>query len=371
MLKVPQHSNLPVDRLSAVFDNTTNAYKFYWFLAILDEIKETGRTEIDIEDLCKRMVSSVWYPLDFFKLSFGKSDGFKTIADTIRKHLNIDNSINAPSVLEQVEKINNLYASKVIDVEIKKMERWVPYRFIRPFFAEQTHGLSDTVVNAAIKDLAGKSNANADRRSIYHFTDRSIVVDDLWMLYLQEHQAILRAYTSWHLLRFVQKNNPNVIGISEKLFKPAQRNLKKYIESWKAFISLKGGVDCIYSKARINKDFSLDHFIPWSYTVNDLSWNLVPVSKSVNSSKADCLPSGIYIGPLASLQHSYFHTLTNSLKFNDVLEDYVLLFNNDVREIKQMDYLAFEDKFRETLSPMMQIAANMGFRPNWNISPVE
>jgi len=32
-------NNLPIDRLTAVFNETTNSYKFYWLLAILDEIK--------------------------------------------------------------------------------------------------------------------------------------------------------------------------------------------------------------------------------------------------------------------------------------------------------------------------------------------
>ncbi|MFO7585650.1 MAG: HNH endonuclease domain-containing protein [Anaerolineales bacterium] len=36
--------------------------------------------------------------------------------------------------------------------------------------------------------------------------------------------------------------------------------------------------------------YSLDHFLPWRYVAHDLLWNILPASKSVNSSKSDSLP---------------------------------------------------------------------------------
>ena len=49
------------------------------------------------------MIADAWYPLDYFRLSFGKQDGFKKIAQSISKKLIIDNSPNSPSLFNQLQ----------------------------------------------------------------------------------------------------------------------------------------------------------------------------------------------------------------------------------------------------------------------------
>lgn len=47
----------------------------------------------------------------------------------------------------------------------------------------------------------------------------------------------------------------------------------------------------IYTDKPIKKNvFDVDHFIPWSYIVNDELWNLMPMNSSLNSSKSNNLP---------------------------------------------------------------------------------
>ena len=55
-----------------------------------------------MHDLSLRMVASVWYPLDYFKLSFGKSDSFKSIATFVSGRMQVDHSTNAPNLFEQL-----------------------------------------------------------------------------------------------------------------------------------------------------------------------------------------------------------------------------------------------------------------------------
>ena len=71
---LPYENNLPIDKLISVFNDTTNSYKFYWLLAILDEIKEMGSERILIENLYRRILEDVWYPINYYQLSFGKAD---------------------------------------------------------------------------------------------------------------------------------------------------------------------------------------------------------------------------------------------------------------------------------------------------------
>ena len=68
-MKLPDSTNLPIKYLAAVFNKTTNSYKFYWFLVILENVK-SGKTKINIDSLIIDMIGEIWYPINYFKLSF-------------------------------------------------------------------------------------------------------------------------------------------------------------------------------------------------------------------------------------------------------------------------------------------------------------
>lgn len=38
------------------------------------------------------------------------------------------------------------------------------------------------------------------------------------------------------------------------------------------------------------RHYDIDHFIPWSFVMNDELWNLMPMDSSLNSSKSNRLP---------------------------------------------------------------------------------
>ena len=38
------------------------------------------------------------------------------------------------------------------------------------------------------------------------------------------------------------------------------------------------------------KEYDVDHFVPWSFVMNDELWNLMPIDSSLNSSKSNRLP---------------------------------------------------------------------------------
>ena len=65
-MNLPTSSKLPIKNLSGVFNNTTNSYKFYWFLAILEKLKTTESGFLLIDELLIEMIASVWYPINSF-----------------------------------------------------------------------------------------------------------------------------------------------------------------------------------------------------------------------------------------------------------------------------------------------------------------
>lgn len=369
MYSLPQHEHLPTDILAQCFNDTTNSYKFYWFLSILDHLQHTRESVIRMEDLSLRMLANVWYPLVFFKLSFGKSDSFKSIAEKLTAKIPKDNSINAPSLLVQMDQHLIIPQKEEVTQSIIRLLRYVPTRFQRPFFKSELRGVRDQKINNKIIKLANQSFSNwEDKKVIYRYINNDkIEIHSTWIAYFQKNQSILRGFINWHLVKFLQKNNPNVIGLTEKLYKPLTRNLSFAKKFWASYIEITGGMECIYSKKAITKDFSLDHFIPWSYVAHDELWNIIPTHKEVNSSKGNNLPDlHLYLDAFVEVQFNAFNAIHKSNLHNKshLLESYFCLLKSEETQIT-----SFGNSLKERLFPLFQSARNLGFSEKWRFNP--
>ena len=48
----------------------------------------------------------------------------------------------------------------------------------------------------------------------------------------------------------------------------------------------------VYTGEALNDiSYDIDHFVPWSFVMNDELWNLMPMDSSLNSSKSNKLPA--------------------------------------------------------------------------------
>lgn len=356
-MNLPEDDGLDISRLSAVFADTTNSYKFYWFLAILDSLRENGQPLISMRELSLRMVAGAWYPLDYFKLSFGKQDGFKPIAEFVSTLLLVDNRPTAPNLLTQLNQKLKPDELQQLTNRVAVLLRWVPFRFIRPFFSAETQKLPEHQVNGRLVELAAQGD-----KAPYHFVGDHIEVHKPWLDYLQRHQGILRGFTFWHLVRFLQKNNSNVIGLSEKMEKPGARVLNAAGKFWKEYLAATPGLTCIYSGQEVTAaNLSLDHFLPWSYVAHDQLWNIIPTPKSVNSAKNDWLPSfEKYFDAYAQLQYNgfRFHAAQGHEK---LLEDYHLLFAQSIASVQNQPFEWFREQLEKQVLPQLQTARNLGF----------
>lgn len=373
MISLPCQDVLPIDKLAGAFVDVTNSYKYYWFLAILEQLeKKPNESLMSIDDLALRMLSLVWYPLDFYKLSFGKQDGFKSIAKSVSKLIHINSSPKEPDLFNILKQDIKPVVLNSVYQDIKKLIRYVPYRFQRPFIAEETKGLRDVQVNAKIVSLASKKFTSPGGKIMYLYIENEskIKIHSLWLAYLQRHLYTLRGFIYFEIVRFLQKNNPNVPGLSEKLFSPRERSLRVATKVWEVYLKLNKSYTCPFSFMQVDhNEFSLDHFVPWSYVVHDLSWNLLPIPKRINSSKGNSLPSlSEYLSGFCSRQFHLFNFLLNTnLPFaQTLLEDYVNLFGQDLSSLRTIDEEAFSRRLAETIKPLVQVATNLGFRNEWN-----
>lgn len=347
MMTLPNSHKLPIPTLAGIFSNTTATYKFYWFVALLDIVVKERKTRISFWEIIAGMVAESWYPIHYFKISFGKSDSL------FDKSLEIQNAfqISIESDKDKIKKylLDNLNGTKKF---LRVFTLNVPYRFLSPWI-KYTYD----------EDVVAKSQ-RFENDCLYAIYGDEIVINDNWFEYLTEHYTILRDFAFWNLTEFLQKRNPNVPDVPSKLIKPILRDsLTKQHKFWDAYIETVGSIRCIYTnKPLIAKDYDLDHFIPWSFVSHNLLWNLLPADSSINSSKSNNLPPlDVYLKPYAELHHKALKTIYPKNPNNKILEDYLIVYDS-VGELVRMSDDDFCNVFQKTFSPLAQIAENMGFK---------
>jgi len=368
MVTLPYSSHLPIPILASIFDEVTNSYKFYWFLAILEQVREQPETRlVPLELLLARMVANVWYPTNYFRLSFGKQDRLGNVAMQLGKISGLPMDSPCGRVIETAQQ--HIREQDKLGKAILSLADYVPYRFLRPFFAQTLRGVKDSEVNCRIRQLA-ENTFQDSQPCLYRFVETpqpAIELHPKWLEYLQQHLGILTGFCLWHLVNYLQRNNPNVPNIPGKLFEPQERDLRLAREFWNLVLSQVQGITCIYSGQPLQQgNFSIDHFLPWRFVAHDQLWNLVPTPKEVNSAKSDNLPDPMYIDPLARLHYRAVQTVIHTPRASSLLEDYVLLFKvSAVGDFQNISFPQFCNTFRQVIAPQMQIAANMGFATGW------
>ena len=369
MIKLPESCELPITALESAFGNITNSYKFYWFLAIIECVKSTENRILSVDELLAQMIASVWYPIHYYRLSLGKQDRLGLIVSRLGNEdrsleINAKQSAIVASVLEQISLRSRLGR------EIRSLGDYVPQRFLRPFFQNQLRGTADSLVNRLIEEMADSAFHDKTSPCLYRFVDRAvryIELQPVWLEYLKTHINILTGFCLWHLVSYVQKQNPNVPNVPGKLFQPEQRDLRAARAYWSLAIQRLQEVRCIYSNRPVTvNDFSLDHFLPWRFVGHDLLWNIVPTTKCVNSAKGDQLPDmSVYFDPFARIQYAALRAVAQ-LGRTKHLEDFVMLLRADVsQQLQHIPFETFRQVLFDTISPQIQIARNMGFGDNW------
>lgn len=368
---LPPASHLPVSVLAAAFDEVTNSYKFYWFLSILESVRENSGRVFTLDSLLARMTASVWYPVNYFRLSFGKQDQLGRITMLLGENSGL--AIDSPRSRVTQIALDHLQKRDDVGREVLSLGNFVPYRFLRPFFAPTLRGAKDWEVNRHIRQLADQA-FHAPQPCLYRFVDfpaPGIELHPDWFSYLQEHLSIFTGFCLWHLVNYLQRNNPNVPGIAAKLFEPQARDLTLARKFWTMALKQNGMLQCIYSGQPLSAgNYSLDHFLPWRFVAHDLLWNIIPTPKAVNSSKSDNLPDLTYFNPFANLQYRAVQAVSSTMQAQKLLEDYVLLFKvSRVSDLQSVTFTKFRDSLHDAIAPQMQIAANMGFSAGWKYAP--
>lgn len=313
---------------------------------------KTENLNINVWDIVTRMVANAWYPIHYFKLSFGKSDSLYGIVNQLHKGINIPIDAGVEAVIEGIKSYNE---SPFVKKLLRTLTLYVPYKFLSPWLGSSTD-----------REIVRRSQM-LENDCLYSIhkdgTDFYININPKWNDFLHRHYNVLMDFAYWNLTLFLQARNPNVPAIPNKLIRPEIRNsLTAQHNYWNDIIRLSGPVNCIYTGRELYiNEYDLDHFIPWSFVSHDLLWNLIPADGSINSSKSNRLPDlNIYLPKLASMQLHGLKTFIKSGKSPDILEDFISL-GYTANELVNMSDAEFLNVFERTFTPMNQIALNIGF----------
>ena len=365
-MQLPYSDVLDIAHFSRLFDNKSECYKLFWFQAIARKIKE-GYEIITFETLIHEMIADAWYMVSEYHLNLGPNDALEKVVHRLSEISHIKSSEKKEVILE--------YLAACEDKEVIAMKRTlsqnVPYRLQAPFM----ESMKGKEWNRSGKNLAAR--INQEHRLIYYFLpfcgmSTQIQIQKEWADYIKQNYEIIEGWIELNLIQYLQRRNPSVPGIVDKLFPPKERNLEKVKKYWKMIVAIKPVCE-IYGENPLNeKNISIDHFVLWSYVAHDELWNLTPTTRSINSSKSNSLPDwNIYFPMLCKSEYLSYEMMWKYPKIHEEFEKCARehLNNQEIRHKlyrQDLSERGFSGRLEEVILPVYQSAKSMGFS-NWQL----
>jgi hypothetical protein len=349
------------NKIITVFQNTTNSYKYYWWYSILQLVKKQENKKFRLDEIAIQMIVFAWYPVNYYKLSLGKQDQLAKHILDLKSHFNeLNDDIKEEDLFHF---LNSNKRNIVIKDIINKLIKYVPYRFVRPWFNE-TIGVEDAKVNNLIILMQSAS----DRKVPYIINEetKEIVFNPKWIEWIYSNIKIIESFTLFELFKYVEKNNPYVTNISLKLFKPQFRKLTEPTKLWKKFIEIKGNsINSVFENKPLFtiQKLAIDHYLPWSLVTHDKLWNLHPIEQEVNSSKSNKIADDKYVADFTSVQYDFIHHI--SIYSPKYLEDYFTLFSVSKTELLNISKYKFSEFLSNKIDIETELATNMGYFTKW------
>ena len=368
MNQLPYDEKLNIGYLSRLFDDTSNCYKFFWFQAILHKLTE-DQCRFSYEELINEMIADAWYMVTEYHLRLGPVGVTDNLEDAV-KYIGQVKGFPAAEKREVIlSYLENNDDKKLLSYK-KELIKNVPYRIQSPFLDEIRIDKKEWY---RPEELSRK--INRQRRLLYYFESfnqlsTTIYVNEDWVPYLLRNKEILLGWMQLNLIHYLQRRNPSVPGIADKLSAPQTRDIDRVRKYWKLIIKHRPEIRDIYGQNELaDQKISVDHFVPWQYVAHDELWNLHPTTKSINSQKSNGLPDwDIYFGPLYHLEYLSY---TLSKEQPDVIEAFSTVskyhLNNDeiLRELycDGLTENAFGERLRNVIYPVYKAAMDNGFKP--------
>lgn len=290
------YNNLNIDGFSKMMKSPSYCYKFYWLEAIIQLISE-GKTESTFDEIIDEMITNAWYSVREFHIHLSGMPLDGQIKDGLERAVLLLTELSELSANASKVEIKN--AIKQYNKELKttkeQLTHMVPYRALASFFTRSNEKVN---WNSANRMTAYIQKFNKEVLTLPYILGTSsklkkeVYFQQDWIKMIQDHTVNILGWIQYEKVKWLQNNNPEVPGLVYKLTPTEEkvRKLKKVRDLWQDIMEVQEIRDIFTGQPVKKKKYDIDHFIPWSFVMNDELWNLMPMDASLNSSKSNRLP---------------------------------------------------------------------------------
>ena len=290
------YNTLDIEGFSQMLKDPSFCYKFYWLEAIVHLISENV-TETTFDEVIDEMIASAWYSVREFHIHLSglKNDG--SVQDGLERAILLLTELS--SLPANASKIEIKNAIRRHNKELKpykdQLTNMVPYRALAGFFTKCEEQVNwDSIrrlvyyIDRVNKEVTRLPYTLGESSKL----SKEIYFDPLWIEMIQDNTVSILGWIQYEKVKWLQNNNPEVPGLVYKLapMDDKMRKLTRVRKLWKAIMSEVPVKDIFSGEELNNNAYDVDHFVPWSFVMNDELWNLMPMQSGLNSVKSNKLP---------------------------------------------------------------------------------
>lgn len=289
-------NTLDIEGFSQMMKDPSYCHKFYWLEAIVDLISE-GIQETTFDAIIDEMICNAWYSVREFHIHLSGLQVDGMVRDGLeRAVLKLAEISDMPANASKVE-IKNAIQKHNLELKRYKeqLTNMVPGRALAGFFVKS----KEAVPWGSIRRLT-EYIRRIDLTLVhlpYTFGDSSrlekeVYFNEEWMRMIQNHTVNILGWIQYEKVKWLQNNNPEVPGLIYKLapMDEKMRKLNHVRKLWEGILAVHEVRDVFTGQLIETKKYDVDHFIPWSFVMNDELWNLMPMDSSLNVLKSNKLP---------------------------------------------------------------------------------
>lgn len=290
------YNNLDIEGFSQMMKDPSFCYKFYWLEAIVKLIA-ANVTETTFDAIIDEMISNAWYSVREFHVHLsgiqsdgGVRDGLERAIMLLTELSDLPANASKVEIKNEIKKHND--ALKKYKEQLTNM---VPYRALAGFFAKS----GDVVDWGSTVRMTKYIKQFSEEKILLPYTfgessklKKQVYFNSEWIDMIQDNAVSILGWIQYEKVKWLQNNNPEVPGLVYKLapLDEKMRKLGKVRKLWNGVLELTEIRDVFKDEPIVFKEYDVDHFVPWSFVMNDELWNLMPMDSSLNSVKSNKLP---------------------------------------------------------------------------------
>lgn len=374
------HSTLYIEGFSQMMKSPSYSYKFYWLEAIVNIISE-GKEKTTFDEIIDEMISNAWYTVNEFHIHLSgivmgeARDGIERAVVLLKKISDLPANASKTEIKNKIKIHND--ELKEAKLQLTKM---VPYRALAGFFEKGAEHPDWKSVNRLVSYIKAFDKNSIKLPYILGESGglkKEVIFDPEWMRMIQDNTVPILGWIKYEKVCWLQNNNPEVPGLVYKLapLDDKERKLSQVRNLWDAILETEQLSDVFTGNPIDKTQYDVDHFIPWSFVMNDELWNLMPMDSTLNPSKSNRLPKwDPFFAGFSKNQYMMYRQIHSKPEVHELFEK---CYKNNMHSIwaerelylQGHDYEEFRNILDKNMHPIYDSARRQGYE-EWKWSGV-